>query len=125
MIGDVPYEVDWRSTYRFYQRLVERMRVGRVFFAGDAAHALPPYGARGMNSGIQDADNLAWKLAYVLNGHSDDSLLDTYHDERHAAARENLGVTEATIRFMVPAGRASAATCCSASRSRCRRCAGT
>lgn len=106
VIGDVPYEVDWRSTYRFYQRLVERMRVGRVFFAGDAAHALPPYGARGMNSGIQDADNLAWKLAYVLNGHSDELLLDTYHDERHAAARENLGVTEATIRFMVPAGRA-------------------
>jgi 3-(3-hydroxy-phenyl)propionate hydroxylase len=104
VIGDVPYEVDWRSTYRFYQRLVARMRVGRVFFAGDAAHALPPYGARGMNSGIQDADNLAWKLAYVLNRHSDDSLLDTYHDERHAAARENLGVTEATIRFMVPAG---------------------
>ena len=106
VIGDVPYEVDWRSTYRFYQRLVERMRVGRVFFAGDAAHALPPYGARGMNSGIQDADNVAWKLAYVLNGHSDESLLDTYHAERHAAARENLGVTEATIRFMVPAGRA-------------------
>jgi len=106
VIGDVPYEVDWRSTYRFYQRLVERMRVGRVFFAGDAAHALPPYGARGMNSGIQDADNLAWKLAYVVNGHSDESLLDTYHDERHAAARENLGVTEATIRFMVPATRA-------------------
>src|SRR5919201_5973277 len=80
------------------------MRVGRVFFAGDAAHALPIYGARGMNSGIQDADNLAWKLAYVLNGYSDERLLDTYHDERHAAARENLGVTEATIRFMVPAG---------------------
>ena len=106
VIGDVPYEVDWRSTYRFYQRLVEQMRVGRVFFAGDAAHALPPYGARGMNSGIQDADNLAWKLAYVLDGHADESLLDTYHAERHAAARENLGVTEATIRFMVPAGRA-------------------
>ena len=105
VIGDVPYEVDWRSTYRFYQRLVEHMRVGRVFFAGDAAHALPPYGARGMNSGIQDADNLAWKLAYVLSGYSDESLLDTYHAERQAAARENLGVTEATIKFMVPAGR--------------------
>ncbi|MDQ3823076.1 MAG: FAD-dependent monooxygenase, partial [Actinomycetota bacterium] len=102
VIGDVPYEIDWLSTYRFYQRVVERMRVGRVFFAGDAAHALPPYGARGMNSGIQDADNLAWKLAFVLHGHADDSLLDTYHDERHAAARENLRVTEATIRFMVP-----------------------
>ena len=106
VIGDVPYEIDWLSTYRFYQRVVEHMRVGRVFFAGDAAHALPPYGARGMNSGIQDADNLAWKLAYVLRGYADDALLDTYHEERHAAARENLKVTEATIQFMVPPNRA-------------------
>jgi 3-(3-hydroxy-phenyl)propionate hydroxylase len=105
VIGDVPYEIDWLSTYRFYQRVVEHMRVGRVFFAGDAAHALPPYGARGMNSGIQDADNLAWKLAFVLSGHADETLLDSYHDERHAAARENLRVTEATIRFMVPSSR--------------------
>jgi 3-(3-hydroxy-phenyl)propionate hydroxylase len=105
VIGDVPYEIDWLSTYHFYQRVVAHMRVGRVFFAGDAAHALPPYGARGMNSGIQDADNLAWKLAFVLNGHADETLLDTYHDERHAAARENLAVTEATIRFMVPPSR--------------------
>jgi 3-(3-hydroxy-phenyl)propionate hydroxylase len=102
VIGDVPYEIDWLSTYRFYQRVVEHMRFGRVFFAGDAAHSLPPYGARGMNSGIQDADNLAWKLAYVLDGLADEALLDTYHAERHAAARENLRVTEATIRFMVP-----------------------
>jgi 3-(3-hydroxy-phenyl)propionate hydroxylase len=106
VIGDVPYEIKWLSTYRFYQRVVEHMRVGRVFFAGDAAHALPPYGARGMNSGIQDADNLAWKLAYVLNGHADEALLDTYHDERHAAARENLEVTEGTIKFMIPPTRA-------------------
>ena len=106
VIGDVPYEIDWLSTYRFYQRVVEHMRVGRVFFAGDAAHALPPYGARGMNSGIQDADNLAWKLAFVLLGYADEALLDTYHPERHAAARENLKVTEATIQFMVPPTRA-------------------
>ncbi|HEX6870557.1 MAG TPA: FAD-dependent monooxygenase, partial [Micromonosporaceae bacterium] len=59
VIGDIPYEVDWVSTYRFHQRVVDRFVVGRVFFAGDAAHALPPYGSRGMNSGIQDADNLA------------------------------------------------------------------
>jgi 3-(3-hydroxy-phenyl)propionate hydroxylase len=78
------------------------MRVGRVFLAGDAAHALPPYGARGMNSGIQDVDNLAWKLALVLDGRADKILLDTYHAERHAAARENLRVTEETIKFMVP-----------------------
>jgi 3-(3-hydroxy-phenyl)propionate hydroxylase len=102
VIGDVPYEVDWVSTYRFHQRVVDRFRVGRAFFAGDAAHALPPYGSRGMNSGIQDADNLAWKLGFVLSGLADQSLLDTYHAERYAAAQENLRVTEATIRFMVP-----------------------
>ncbi len=102
VIGDVPYEVEWLSTYRFHQRVVDRFAVGRVFFAGDAAHALPPYGARGMNSGIQDADNIAWKLALVLHGSADQSLLETYHIERYAAAKENLAVTEATIRFMVP-----------------------
>ena len=102
VIGDVPYEIDWLSTYRFHQRVVDRFRVGRVFLAGDAAHALPPYGSRGMNSGIQDADNLAWKLARVLHGQAGEDLLDTYHIERYAAARENLAVTEATIRFMVP-----------------------
>jgi 3-(3-hydroxy-phenyl)propionate hydroxylase len=102
VVGDLPYEIKWLSTYRFNQRLVTRMRAGRVFLAGDAAHALPPYGARGMNSGIQDADNLAWKLDLVLRGRATDGLLDTYHDERHAAARENLRVTEHTIKFMVP-----------------------
>jgi 2-polyprenyl-6-methoxyphenol hydroxylase-like FAD-dependent oxidoreductase len=102
VIGAVDYEIDWLSTYRFHQRVVDRFRVGNVFFAGDAAHALPPYGARGMNSGIQDADNLAWKLALVVRGQAADSLLDTYHTERYAAALENLRVTEGTIRFMVP-----------------------
>ncbi len=105
VIGETPYEIDWLSTYRFHQRVVERFVVGRVFFAGDAAHALPPYGSRGMNSGIQDADNLAWKLALVLRGRAHHSLLETYHDERYAAAGENLAVTEATIRFMVPPSR--------------------
>lgn len=102
VIGDVPYEIDWVSTYRFHQRVVRRLRDGRVFFAGDAAHSLPPYGSRGMNSGIQDADNLAWKLALVLHEQAAEELLETYHTERYAAASENLRVTEATIRFMVP-----------------------
>ncbi|MFI8828467.1 FAD-dependent monooxygenase [Streptomyces sp. NPDC053431] len=105
VIGDIPYEVDWVSTYRFHQRVVERLRVGRLLFAGDAAHALPPYGSRGMNSGIQDADNLAWKLALVHAGQGGEELLESYHTERYAAARENLRVTEATIRFMVPPSR--------------------
>ncbi len=105
VIGDVPYEIDWLSTYRFHQRVVERFVVGRVLLAGDAAHALPPYGSRGMNSGIQDADNLGWKLAATVAGTAPASLLSSYHDERYAAARENLRVTEDTIRFMVPRGR--------------------
>lgn len=105
VIGDIPYEIDWVSTYRFHQRVVARLRIGRVLFAGDAAHSLPPYGSRGMNSGIQDADNLAWKLAFVLAGHADEELLETYHLERYAAAKENLRITEATIRFMVPPNR--------------------
>jgi len=105
VIGDIPYEIDWVSTYRFHQRVVARLRVGRVLFAGDAAHSLPPYGSRGMNSGIQDADNLAWKLASIHNGQAGEDLLESYHIERYAAARENLRVTEATIRFMVPPNR--------------------
>jgi 2-polyprenyl-6-methoxyphenol hydroxylase-like FAD-dependent oxidoreductase len=105
VIGDIPYEVRWWSTYRFNQRIVTRMRVGRVFLAGDAAHALPPYGARGMNSGIQDIDNLAWKLHLALTGRAPDALLETYHIERHAAAQENLRVTGNTLRFMAPASR--------------------
>jgi 3-(3-hydroxy-phenyl)propionate hydroxylase len=104
VIGPVPYEIDWLSTYRFHQRVVDRLLVGRILFAGDAAHALPPYGSRGMNSGIQDADNLAWKLALVVDGVAAPDLLESYHVERHAAAEENLRITEATIRFMVPPG---------------------
>lgn len=102
VIGDIPYQIEWCSTYRFSQRVVEQFKLGRIFFAGDAAHSLPPYGSRGMNSGIQDADNLAWKLACVLAGTADASLLETYHDERYQAAQENLRVTEATIKFMAP-----------------------
>ena len=109
VIGDRPYDIRWMSTYRFHQRVVEQFRVGDIFFAGDAAHALPPYGSRGMNSGIQDADNLAWKLAAVLGGDAAEDLLDSYHHERAAAAQENLRITEATIRFMVPPNRIVAA----------------
>lgn len=102
VIGGVDYRLEWMSIYRFQQRIAERFVKGRVIFAGDAAHALPPYGSRGMNSGIQDADNLAWKLALVLQGCATPALLETYHCERAAAARENIAITEKTIRFMVP-----------------------
>ncbi|GAA0232976.1 FAD-dependent monooxygenase [Cryptosporangium japonicum] len=102
VIGERPYELRWRSVYRFQSRVVDRMRVGRVLVAGDGAHLVSPFGARGLNSGVLDAENAAWKLAFVLRGWAPAHLLESYHDERHAAARENLEVTAATMRFLVP-----------------------
>ena len=102
IIGPAPYEVVWRSVYRFHTRLVSRMRVGRVLLAGDCAHLVAPFGARGLNSGVADAENAAWKLARVLRGHAGESLLESYHAERHAAAVENAEVTTATMDFLVP-----------------------
>lgn len=99
-----PYELLWVTAYRFHQRLVEHYRVGRALLAGDAAHLMSPFGARGLNSGAADAENLAWKLALVLRGEAAPRLLDTYQAERRAAALENLAVTDATMRFMVPHG---------------------
>ncbi|MGL5829847.1 MAG: FAD-dependent monooxygenase, partial [Angustibacter sp.] len=105
VIGDVPYAVKWLSIYRFQQRLAGRLRSGRILLAGDAAHALPPYGSRGLNSGIADAENLAWRLSRAVHRGDSDGLLENYHRERFAAAQENINITEATLRFMVPAGR--------------------
>jgi 3-(3-hydroxy-phenyl)propionate hydroxylase len=99
------YELLWLTPYRFHQRLVERFRVGRVLLAGDAAHLVSPFGARGLNSGVADAENLAWKLATVLAGRASEELLESYNTERRAAALENLAVTDASMRFMVPRGR--------------------
>ena len=102
IIGDRPYEIVWKSVYRFHARSVDRMRVGRVLIAGDCAHLVAPFGARGLNSGVADAENAAWKLAFVLHGWAPDLLLDTYDTERMAAAHENLEVTGNTMRFLVP-----------------------
>jgi len=102
VIGDAPYEIVWKSVYRFHSRIADRMRVGRVLLAGDCAHLVSPFGARGLNSGVGDAENAAWKLAFVLHGWADERLLESYHDERHAAARENIAVTTATMDFLVP-----------------------
>jgi 3-(3-hydroxy-phenyl)propionate hydroxylase len=102
--ADADYELVWLTAYRFHQRLVEHYRVGRVFVAGDAAHLMSPFGARGLNSGAADAENLAWKLSAVMSGTAPDGLLDSYHHERRAAAVENLEVTDGTMRFMVPHG---------------------
>ncbi|MQA63544.1 MAG: pentachlorophenol monooxygenase [Actinophytocola sp.] len=102
IIGARPYEIVWNSVYRFHSRVVDRMRVGRVLLAGDCAHLYAPFGARGLNSGVADAENAAWKLAFVLRGWADEELLESYHDERYAAAMENLAVTTATMDFLVP-----------------------
>ncbi|MFD9959639.1 FAD-dependent monooxygenase [Amycolatopsis sp. NPDC058986] len=102
IIGDQPYEIAWKSVYRFHSRVADRLRAGRVLLAGDCAHLMAPFGARGLNSGVADAENAAWKLAYVLRGWAGPGLLESYHDERHAAALENLAVTSATMDFLVP-----------------------
>jgi 3-(3-hydroxy-phenyl)propionate hydroxylase len=101
-VGDCPYEVVWKSTYSYQQRALEHFSQGRVFFLGDAAHLMSPFGGRGLNSGVQDAWNLVWKLAFVRAGHAPAALLATYHDERHAAALENLRLTADTMRFLTP-----------------------
>jgi 3-(3-hydroxy-phenyl)propionate hydroxylase len=102
VVGDVDYEVIWMSVYRFHQRLAPTMRVGRILLAGDSAHVMSPFGARGLNSGISDADNLAWKIAFDRQGLAGPGLLDSYDVERRAAAEENLRVTGETMRFLVP-----------------------
>ena len=100
LLGRDDVEATWISIYTFQCRRIERFRHDRVLFAGDAAHQVSPFGARGGNSGIQDADNLAWKLALVLDGRAPDALLDSYHDERAYAADENIRVTSRTVDFM-------------------------
>jgi 3-(3-hydroxy-phenyl)propionate hydroxylase len=83
-----PYEVSYKSTYRVHQRLVDTFRKGRVMLAGDAAHINNPMGALGMNSGIQDAGNLAEKLGRVWRGEADATLLDKYDRQRRTIANE-------------------------------------
>jgi 3-(3-hydroxy-phenyl)propionate hydroxylase len=88
---------------------MRKFRHGRVLFAGDAAHAVSPFGARGANSGVQDADNLAWKLALVLGGQAPDSLLDTYASEREYAADENILNSTRSTDFITPKNEVSRA----------------
>jgi 2-polyprenyl-6-methoxyphenol hydroxylase-like FAD-dependent oxidoreductase len=102
IVGVQPYELAWRSVYRFQGRVASRFRVGSTFLAGDFAHVFAPFGARGLNSGVHDVENLVWKLAMVVRGFADDRLLESYDIERRAAALENLEVTSATMRFLVP-----------------------
>ena len=92
----------WISTYRANCLTLDSYRHGRVLFAGDAAHLVPIFGVRGMNSGIDDTHNLAWKLAWVVQGHSSAALLDSYSTERVFAARENIRHASKSTEFMAP-----------------------
>jgi len=96
------YDLVWTSIYTFQCRRMDAFRHARVLYAGDAAHQVSPFGARGANSGLQDADNLAWKLDLVLKGHAPDALLDTYHAERAAAADENILNSTRATDFLTP-----------------------
>ena len=103
MLGeDIDFTFEWISLYRFQSRRLQRFRHGRVFFAGDAAHQMSPFGARGGNSGVQDADNLVWKLDLVLRGLAPERLLDSYDAERILAADENLLNTTRSTDFIAP-----------------------
>ena len=110
MIGeDMPFDLEWVSVYTFRCRRLERFRHGRIFFLGDAAHQVSPFGARGGNGGIQDADNLAWKLAETIQGRAGPALLDSYEAERIPAADENILNSSRSTDFMTPVGGAAEA----------------
>jgi len=103
MLGDDrAFELEWVSVYTFQCRRMEKFRHGRVLFVGDAAHQVSPFGARGANSGIQDADNLAWKLRLVIAGQAPEALLDSYCQERGFAADENLMNSTRSTDFITP-----------------------
>lgn len=103
MLGEQhAFDLEWVSVYTFQCRRMKEFRHGRVLFVGDAAHQVSPFGARGANSGIQDTDNLAWKLRLVINGHAPESLLDSYSEERVAAADENVMNSTRSTDFITP-----------------------
>lgn len=102
IFGDKPFTVDWKSVYRFRCARLDRFLHNRVIFVGDSAHVVSPFGARGGNGGVQDADNLGWKLALVLNGQADVSLLETYNEERVHGAEENILNSSRATNFMTP-----------------------
>jgi 3-(3-hydroxy-phenyl)propionate hydroxylase len=108
MLGHDQFDFEWISLYKFQCRRMDKFIHGRVIFAGDAAHQVSPFGARGANSGLEDAENLAWKLDRVLRKSSPQALLESYHVERSAAADENIRESTRSTDFMAPATRQEA-----------------
>ena len=108
MLGHENFEFEWISLYKFQCRRMEKFIHGRVIFAGDAAHQVSPFGARGANSGLEDAENLAWKLDRVLRKRSPEALLESYQAERSAAADENIRESTRSTDFMAPVSRQEA-----------------
>ena len=103
MLGDErEFELEWVSVYTFQCRRMNSFNHGRVLFVGDAAHQVSPFGARGANSGIQDTDNLVWKLKLVMDGKAPATLLDTYSEERGHAADENILNSTRSTDFITP-----------------------
>jgi 3-(3-hydroxy-phenyl)propionate hydroxylase len=102
MLGERDFTLEWVSIYRFNCRRLDRFVHGRVIFAGDSAHQVSPFGARGGNSGLQDAENVAWKLAAVLGGAAGPRLIESYDIERMQAADENIGHSTRSTDFIAP-----------------------
>lgn len=102
IVGDTPFRLDWMSVYKFRCAKLDNFVHNRVLFVGDSAHVVSPFGARGGNGGIQDVDNLGWKLAAVLSGDAPAALLDSYHDERSHGSAENILNSSRATNFMTP-----------------------
>jgi 3-(3-hydroxy-phenyl)propionate hydroxylase len=103
MIGErAPWELEWWSLYKAYTLALDDYRHGSVLFVGDAAHLVPIFGVRGLNSGLADAMNAAWKLAYVIRGWAPDKLLDSYTPERRGATLEVFELAAKSTKFMTP-----------------------
>lgn len=107
MLGDVEYDMVWSSIYTFQCKRMGEFRHGPVLFAGDSAHQVSPFGARGANSGIQDVDNLGWKLGLVIDGKAPKALLDTYDEERTHGADENILNSTRATDFITPKSKTS------------------
>jgi 3-(3-hydroxy-phenyl)propionate hydroxylase len=105
MLGHGAFTFEWISIYKFQCRRMQRFLHGRVIFAGDSAHQVSPFGARGANSGLEDGENLAWKLAMVLRGDAPSALLASYEAERGLAADENIRASTRSTDFIAPHSR--------------------